>query len=159
MGITPVTPQINFLAPITVLGQFDSGGATEPNFNLSNQYQWADQISWTHGKHTIRTGGEFEHIQWPWVFPGISKGWLLFQTFPDFLLGLSGCAPGSFAPTSLKIPGTCNDGNPGGTNGTPLSNIIATVLAVRTPPSGIVHGYRLNNANIFVQDDSKRLRA
>ena len=49
----------------------------------------------------------------------------------------------------------CNDGNPGGTNGTPLSNIIATVLAVRTPPSGIVHGYRLNNANIFVQDDFK----
>ena len=29
------------------------------------------------------------------------------------------------------------------------------MLAVRTPPSGIVHGYRLNNANIFVQDDFK----
>lgn len=148
VGITPVTPQINLLAPITVLGQFDSGGATEPNFNLSNQFQWADQISWTHGKHTIRTGAEFEHIQWPWVFPGISKGWLLFQTFPDFLLGLSGCPAGTF-------PATCNTGNPGGTNGTPLSNIIATVLAVRTPPSGIVHGYRLNDANIFIQDDFK----
>jgi hypothetical protein len=27
-------------------------------------------------------------------------------------------------------------GNPGNTNGTPCSNIIGTVLAVRTPPSG-----------------------
>jgi len=155
VGITPVTPQINFLAPITILGQFDSGGLTEPNFNLSNQFQWADQISWTHGKHSIRAGGEFEHIQWPWVFPGISKGWLLFQTFPDFLLGLSACAPGTFAPAVANVPGSCNDKNPGGTNGTVLSNIIATVLAVKTPPTGIVHGYRLNNANIFIQDDFK----
>jgi hypothetical protein len=148
VGITPVTPEINFLAPVTVLGQFDSGGATEPNFNLSNQFQWSDQISWAHGKHSIRAGGEFERVQWPWVFPGISKGWLLFQTFPDFLLGLSACPPGTF-------PTTCNGGSPGGTNGTPLSNIIATVLAVRTPPSGIVHGYRVNNANLFLQDDFK----
>ena len=29
------------------------------------------------------------------------------------------------------------------------------MLAVRTPPSGIVHGYRLNNANMFIQDDFK----
>ena len=148
VGITPVTPQIDFLAPLTVLGQFDSGGSTEPNFNLSNQFQWGDQISWSRGKHTVRAGGEFEHIQWPWVFPGISKGWLLFETFPDFLLGLPACAPGTF-------PSSCNGANPGSTNGTPLSNIIATVLAVRTPPSGIVHGYRVNDANSFVQDDFK----
>ena len=148
VGITGVSPGINYLAPITVLGLFDTGGATDPDFNLSNQFQWGDQVSWSHGKHSIRFGGEFEHIQWPWVFPGISKGWLLFETFPDFLLGLPGCAPGTF-------PVSCNGGNPGGTNGTPLSNIIATVLAVRTPPSGIVHGYRLNDANSFVQDDYK----
>ena len=148
VGITGVSPGINYLAPITVLGQFDTGGATEPDFNLSNQFQWGDQVSWSHGKHSIRFGGEYEHIQWPWVFPGISKGWLLFETFPDFLLGLPGCAPGTF-------PASCNGGSPGGTNGTPLSNIIATVLAVRTPPSGIVHGYRLNDASSFVQDDYK----
>jgi len=110
VGITPVTPQIDLLAPLTVLGQFDSGGQTEPNFNLTNQFQWGDQISWSRGKHTIRAGGEFEHIQWPWAFSGISKGWLLFQTFPDFLLGLSACAPGTF-------PSSCNGTNPGSTNG------------------------------------------
>ena len=82
------------------------------------------------------------------MFPGISKGWLLFEDFPRSLLGLPGCAPGTF-------PVGCNGGNPGGTNGTPFSNIIATVLAVNTAPSGIVHGYRLNDANSFVQDDYK----
>jgi hypothetical protein len=148
VGITPVTPQINLLAPLTVLGEFDSGGSTEPNFDVSNQFQWGDQVSWTRGRHTIRAGGEFEHIQWPWVFQGISKGWLLFETFPDFLLGLPACAPNTF-------PNSCNASDPGSTNGTPLSNIIATVLAVRTPPGGIVHGYRVDDANAFVQDDFK----
>jgi len=65
-----------------------------------------------------------------------------------FLLGLSACAPGTF-------PSSCNGANPGSTNGTRLSSIIATVLAVRTPPDGIVHGYRVNDANAFVQDDFK----
>ncbi len=148
VGITPNTPSINLLSPITVLGVFDSGGAAEPENNYSNQFQWADQLSWTHGQHSIRVGGEFERIQWPWTFQGISKGWLLFQTFPDFLLGLSGCAPGTF-------PNTCNTASPGNTNGTPLSNIIAEVLAVRVPQGGIVHGYRYRDANAFIQDDYK----
>jgi len=148
VGITSVTPGIDYLAPINVLGAFGSGGATEPDFNVSNQYQWSDQISWSRGRHNIRFGGEYEHIQWPWVFPGISKGQLLFDTFPDFLLGLAGCAPGTF-------PATCNGGNPGGTNGSPVSDILTTILAVRTPTSGIVHGYRFNDANAFVQDDIK----
>ncbi len=148
VGITPVTPEINYLAPINISGVFSSGGAVEPDFNVSNQYQWSDQISWTHGKHSIRAGGEFEHIQWPWVFPGISKGQLLFLTFPDFLIGRSACDPGTF-------PATCNGGNPGSTTGTPVASIITTILAVRTPPSGIIHGYRINDANAFVQDDVK----
>ena len=148
VGITSVTPGIDFLAPINVLGVFGSGGGTEPDFNVENHYQESDQLSWTHGRHSIRVGGEFEHVQWPWVFPGISKGQLLFGTFPDFLLGLPSCAPGTF-------PATCNGGNPGGSTGTPLGSILTTILAVRTPPSGIVHGYRFNNANAFVQDDIK----
>lgn len=148
VGITSVSPGINYLAPINVSGQFGSGGGVEPDFNVENHFQEGDQLSWSHGRHTIRVGADFEHIQWPWSFPGISKGQLLFQTFPDFLLGLPGCAPGTF-------PVSCNGGNPGSTNGTPLSNIIATILAVRTPPSGIVHGYRFNNADSFIQDDIK----
>ncbi|HEY7387156.1 MAG TPA: carboxypeptidase-like regulatory domain-containing protein, partial [Bryobacteraceae bacterium] len=148
VGITSVTPGIDYLAPINILGEFGSGGATEPDFNVSNQYQWSDQLSWARGRHTIRVGGEIEHIQWPWVFPGISKGQLLFETFPDFLLGLPSCAPGTY-------PSTCNTANPGGTTGTPLSSILTTILAVRTPPSGIVHGYRINDASAFVQDDFK----
>ncbi len=148
VGISPVNPTLNVLAPITVLGVFDSGGQGEPSYDFNNTWQWGDQISWTHGKHSIRAGGEFEHNQWPWTFQGIAKGWMLFETFPDFLLGQAGCAAGTF-------PTTCNTQNPGNTNGTPLSNIIATVLATRTPPDGIVHQYLINDANAFIQDDFK----
>jgi hypothetical protein len=148
VGITPLVKENDLISPINVTGLFAVGGGLDQDFNVSNQYQWADQLSWSRGRHSIRVGGEYEHIRWPWVFPSINRGQLVFGTFPDFLLGLSGCAPGAF-------PANCNPGNPGTTNGTLFSNIIATFLAVKTPPSGIVHGYRFNDANAFFQDDIK----
>src|SRR5215472_11245856 len=36
--------------------------------NHADQFQWADQISWTHGKHTIRSGVEVAHTNWNWDF-------------------------------------------------------------------------------------------
>jgi len=36
----------------------ETGEARGTTFSVTNQYQVADQISWTHGKHTFRTGGE-----------------------------------------------------------------------------------------------------
>src|SRR5207247_2966012 len=66
VGIRPVTPEINFLAPITVLGLFDSGGLTDPNFNLSNHFQLGDQISWTRRRHFIRTVLDYGLITSHW---------------------------------------------------------------------------------------------
>src|SRR5207244_13008540 len=39
-------------------GQYQYGGTVG-----INQYQFGDQISWTHGKHTIRNGFEAEKVQ------------------------------------------------------------------------------------------------
>src|SRR4029077_18950113 len=69
------------------------------------------------------------------------------QDFPDFLIGRAGCAPGD---------STCSVANPGNTNGSATSSNIASCLfCVRSGPDGIIHGYRTNNINAFVQDDFK----
>jgi hypothetical protein len=150
-GITPLVPTIPGLSTFSVSGLFRLGGS---NFDQQtmyvNQFQWGDQLSWTKGKHTVRTGFEIERIQWNWNFPSLSKGLPIINTFPDFLIGRPGCAPGD---------GACLGGAPSTTNGVPnnntvFSNIFVTALATRTNGS-LIHAYRGLNSATFVQDDIK----
>ncbi|HTC91183.1 MAG TPA: carboxypeptidase-like regulatory domain-containing protein [Bryobacteraceae bacterium] len=146
-GITPINPAIGVVTPITIAGQMNLGGGIGDDvFDPTNQLQLSDTLSWSHGKQTIRAGFEYENVQWDITYKGIERGQLTFQTFEDFLIGRSGCAPGNTA---------CNVANPGATNGGPNSNISQCLFCVLSGPTGIVHGYRSNNINWFVQDDVK----
>jgi hypothetical protein len=154
VGITPIVPSINILDQITIGGLFSSGpaGAFGETANVT-QWEAADQVSWTHGKHTIRFGGEIERDRWNWTDPGVAFGSLAFNSFSDFLLGLPGCAPSNL---------TCSPTNPGGTNGTSFSNIANTGNGTqsRVGPNGLVHAFREPDGNAFIQDDirlNKRL--
>ncbi len=131
-----------FSPGLTFPGQFLVGGETYSDSFVNNtEPAFGDQISWTKGKHTIRAGGEFERARWDWDFRGLSHGNLWFFTGSDFLLGL---------------PGNCGPAAPGVCNGSPVSNILTTQLfSTASSPSGIVHAYRANDANFFVQDDYK----
>ena len=149
-------PNGNFLNPnipnspiIKIAGLLNTGGSTTyPVLQASTQYQWADQISWTHGAHTIRAGGEYEKTDWVWDFLGLEQGVESYQTFSDFLIGL----PGNCGPA---VAGICN----GSTVGSNMLN--STNYADRSSGSlGIIHNFRVVDANAFVQDDwkvSKRL--
>jgi hypothetical protein len=150
VGITPTTPGINALSPMLIGGLVQIGGGSFDNQQMAvNTWIFSDQLSWVHGKHTVRVGGEIQRIQWNWDFISITKGALVFVNFNDFLLGHSACAPGTF-------PVTCNPGNPGNTTGLPVSNIIAEILPTRAvSPQGLVNGYRASNASGFIQDDIK----
>jgi len=150
VGITPTTPGINALSPMLIGGLFQIGGGSFDDQQMAvNTYVWSDQLSWTHGKHTLRTGVEFQRVQWNWDFVSIAKGALVFAAFDDFLLGRSACPPGTF-------PVSCNGGNAGNTTGAPVSNIIAEILPTRVQSTnGIVNGYRARNASAFIQDDYK----
>ena len=119
--------------------------------NHADQFQWADQISWTKGKHTIRAGFEADHNNWNWNFvKGLGAGLLIVSSPADFLLGRPGCAPGTF-------PVSCNAGVPGNTNGTILSNIIDEPnLATRysSESGGDFHFWNYSYSSFF-QDDIK----
>lgn len=62
-------------------------GGLNPSYSPTTQIQVADQISWTHGKHTIRAGFEHEWTQWNIVFAGLERGFLFFLDFNSMLVG------------------------------------------------------------------------
>lgn len=99
-----------------------------------NQYQAADQVSWSRGKHTIRFGGELERDQWNWVFNSLAEGaTMIFPSFSDFLIGLPAFANGSVISNIINIPN----------------------FATRGPAGGINKNYRANYYAWFFQDDIK----
>lgn len=129
LGIKPSDPTFPKMPTIAVFGQFSIGG----NFNddsdsTVNQYQAADQIAWTHGRHTLRTGFQYERAQFDFDDPGPRRGVLAFLSFPDFLLGLSAAQ-----------------------NGTAFSNIFLSEAIA----GSLSKAYRATNYASFVQDDFK----
>jgi len=129
LGITPIVPsQTQGPALSFLVNGFGAGGFLEPQFSPTNQYQWQDQISWSHGKHTIRAGFEMEKTEWNLDFAGLERGWLFIGSFTNLLAA----------------------NNPG--------NIFQCLYCVSSGPpaaGGIIHAYRLPNMNAFVQDDWK----
>jgi hypothetical protein len=122
------------LAPvISFNGLFNFGGSTVDVARAPQQYyEWSDQLSWVHGKHTVRTGFDEQYVKWKQVVPSFNRGTLTFQTFADFLLGESAAQ-----------------------NGTVLSNIYESSATIQEPDPGTVNQNRANEISAFVQDDYK----
>jgi hypothetical protein len=129
-------------------GTFIVGGDRVPQFAPSNQTQWADQVSWTHGVHTIRAGFEYENVRYPLVYKGLGNGSLIVPSFADLLIGRRGCS-------AVELANGCSVTNPGDTNGSALSNFSNCLFCVRSPVNGIIHSFHLHNISAFVQDDWK----
>jgi hypothetical protein len=149
VGIKPIIPSVDILGQINVSGLFQFGAL----YALANEKQvtsWelADQISWSHGKHTFRAGFEYERDRLNWQLPGAGIQNLTFQTFQDFLIGLPGCAPGALDCAATTAAGL--------TNGAASSNISSSgQLEAVTAPGGIIHGFRVPAGSVFAQDDYK----
>ena len=46
-----------------------------------------DTLSWIHGKHRLRMGGEFRHSDIDFFFNAFTRGQLIFTSFNNFLIG------------------------------------------------------------------------
>jgi len=138
-GITPLNllwnqpPEIDILGPIgsfRFLGNIEDDGAYK-----ARVYQWADNVSWIHGKHTTRAGAYFDTQFNGHDDTGASKGKIIIQSFADFLLGLSATQ-----------------------NASPLgrSNIQTIQASAGNGPIGVLsYHYRNNYGAAFVEDDFK----
>jgi hypothetical protein len=64
-----------------------------------NNYDFVDNLSWVHGNHTVRFGGEYTRVNLDKLFPQVFNGQLFFVTangFDDFQNFLEGSAQASF---------------------------------------------------------------
>jgi outer membrane receptor protein involved in Fe transport len=134
VGLTPMNSWLNVMPTITIAGLFNFGGGTTDGDRAPQQtYEYYDQLSWTHGKHTIRTGFDYQRVDLNINVTGLGRGYLTFNTFSDFLLGESAAQNGS--PAGLS--------NVQSANGTAL------------PVNGALNKIRANQMGAFVQDDYK----
>ncbi|MGB9067452.1 MAG: carboxypeptidase-like regulatory domain-containing protein [Candidatus Acidiferrales bacterium] len=135
LGITPGTG--GFEEPpvfIDLTQGFTLFGGLLPNFGPTNQLQLADQISWQHGKHSIRAGYEYEWTNWPLLDAGLQQG-LMFEIDLNTLL-----------------VGTAGNASPFGTGFNQ-----GCLFCVESIPGeqGITHFYDVHNQDAYVLDDWK----
>lgn len=134
-GMTPSNPTSTLPPVIDVGGTGGSlftsfGGIFDATKKPQQFFEWNDQISWTHGRHTIRAGYAQQQQQGYACNCGKLRGTLIFQTFADFLLGESAAQ-----------------------NGSAYSNIYSSQATVELWSDPDL--YRENNGSVFIQDDFK----
>jgi Carboxypeptidase regulatory-like domain/TonB-dependent Receptor Plug Domain len=140
-GVTPLYDTLSNFMVGSGSGGFSFGPYYLFNGNFpENQYEWADQVSWTHGKHSFRTGFEAERVGLSRNYFGLQAGGPTFSSFGDFLIGRAGCGPGI-------INAGCNGGT--------ASNMSSTGMTSPSPTGGFNYSIRVTDLNAFVQDDIK----
>ncbi|PYU20843.1 MAG: hypothetical protein DMG30_19635 [Acidobacteria bacterium] len=153
VGVTDLRPGTDFLSGFSI-GASSGGGITggmswggQYQFGgtvMEQQWQVGDQISWTHGKHTLRTGFEFIHVTDLPNNYGSPVGNPSFARWADFFIGRSAC---NFAG--------CSATNPSNTNGTLSSSITNGDGGTLTTGTSIPYQWRINDGDAFIQDDYK----
>ena len=48
----------NYSGQLSGTSEFSGWGGGDPNLNVENRFQWADNISWTHGNHALKWGAD-----------------------------------------------------------------------------------------------------
>jgi len=93
---------------VNVSGQERIGDNTNiPQHNYNQVYTIVDNISWQHGKHSVKFGGDYYKKGQNTIFVTNPRGTLTFNGsltgygFSDFLLGLP-------SQTSRNVPGDCD---------------------------------------------------
>lgn len=150
LGLQPLVP--GFYEPPTIIDVIDGFtlfGGLLPFKGPTNQLQMADQISWSHGKHSIRAGYEYEWTNWPLVDGGLQQGLELVLGDGAVPCGpgcsLNGLEAGGFG-TLAESPATAGPGWD-----------VGCLFCVKgiTGENGITHFYKLNNQSTYVLDDWK----
>jgi len=97
IGMTaPSDPTYPLTPIISVTGYFNLGGVNnDVSMSAVNTFEIGDQISWTHGKQSIRAGFSGEKNQFNFDDPNNKRGSVNFLTFQDFLLGMNAAGTGS----------------------------------------------------------------
>jgi len=110
IGITPGCDAIPYAPIMSITGLFTIGGTfNDGQWADTKVYQAGDQLSWVHGAHHIRGGGDVEISHLPFADPEVTRGNLSFSSFPDFLLGLSAAHNGTAYSNLASAQSLCGN--------------------------------------------------
>jgi hypothetical protein len=137
-SLVPIIGSLGF--PGSQWGSWSAGGnffsATK---SIQNSFLSGDQISWNHGKHSLRAGVNTQRIQWNWAQPNRERGWVVAGNVADLMTASSGVAVDGTAPE-------------------PINWIINDTNRLLPPGTPNPHNWRINEFSTFVQDDIKVTR-
>lgn len=130
-------PEMNVPPILDILGVGGAPWSQGGNFamissNFIDTFQTGDDISWNHGKHTIRAGFDAERIDYNNTIPAAGRGELLMWNTASFLTSSSGLAA---------------DGTPATSNG--------GITAGFGLKGALTHYNRANSFDSYFQDDYK----
>src|SRR5207237_4580398 len=60
-------------------------GLTDPQWSKQNTYQISDNLTWVHGKHTFKFGGQYNHFIYPQFFLPRSNGDYWYDSLQEFV--------------------------------------------------------------------------
>ncbi|MGH9971181.1 MAG: TonB-dependent receptor domain-containing protein [Pyrinomonadaceae bacterium] len=131
IGVT-APPEAELFPVVGVSGSMSTGGNGQSVRIVQDHFTIQDSMTYVRGRHTFRFGGGITRSKLD-IADFTFLGGILFLTWPDFLLGRPG------GPVAA------------GGNGTPFSNIIATVDA----PGDKDRSWKVTDGNAYIQDDIK----
>lgn len=92
-GIKPVNPKLGLPPEVTILGPLGTfrffGNGSNDFATTTRSTVFADNLSWVRAKHSVRFGGAYQSSENTRNDTSVSRGKITFQSFSDFLLGLS----------------------------------------------------------------------
>jgi Carboxypeptidase regulatory-like domain/TonB dependent receptor-like, beta-barrel len=69
-------------------------GPTDPAWQKQSTYQITDNLTWVHGKHTFKFGGQYNHFIYPQFFLPRSNGDNWYKSTQEFINDLEPTQPG-----------------------------------------------------------------
>jgi hypothetical protein len=138
LGFAQVTPDdpANAGPPwVSITGYSAIGNTIQgPQARFDNTWQWADSISWIHGRHSFKFGGDYRAYEQNQQFTFINNGYYIFDG--------SGTEQGL---VPAPAPGVSD----------PLNDFIHGFATLYAQNSAARQGYRDRFASLFAQDDWK----
>jgi hypothetical protein len=89
--LRPIDPLLSFLpgdplGQISVTGFFSLGPSRfSPSFSTFNLYPFSDDLSYTHGRHSFKFGGDYRFYHLPTIRPQSPYGYYQFNSLVNFL--------------------------------------------------------------------------
>ena len=107
MPLTTFTDIDRGILVLSVTGVNALGGdTTNPKFHRFNNFQIRDNITWTHGAHAVKVGGDAQILQFNLTSDFTSMGQYTFSSLDTFLAGrvnqFNAVMPGSDATRNLR---------------------------------------------------------